>query len=476
MAIDYTIPQFQTAQDASIPKGIIQTPTTPSPVYSTPDIGSIYDQTVQPESQLSKETTAGLNFYKQLLGEQAQSQQEQAQQFQNLGGTEAQTRLADLTAQYNVADLQNQAQQQAYLGQTRNIGGYTQTAQNLGMEDINRANAVKKLGLASDIAINQGRVDTAKSLAEQAIKAKYGDVQAKIDQTKAFLDVNKDLLSREDAKNLQRQQFILQNKQKEIDAKVKDQTDISNMIIDATPNAPESIITNAKKLAESGASKLAVAQALGIYGGDYLGNEVKKAQLYKLGLENKKAIQELYDKAGTGGLKTLSYEENAKFNSTPEVKNINAANAYARAISEYKDAINKYGTGEWFGKGSGALGQAYSALVGATKDYYTLGTLDNGVQKLIALGIPEPGVVGLKSNRIGALDEALSQASQTLKANIDQLSSTSYKNTNEFKNLIDTSSGVLMNRMSNEELLSSIPGASTSMNNNTSTNQSFFNK
>lgn len=326
MAIDYTIPQFQTTQDASVPKGTIQTPTTPSPVYPTPDIGSIYDQTVPPESQLSKERTAGLNFYKQLLGEQAQSQQEQAQQFQNLGGAEAQTRLADLTAQYNVADLQNQAQQQAYLGQTRAIGGYTQTAQNLGMEDINRANAVKKLGLASDIAINQGRVDTAKSLAEQAIKAKYGDVQAKIDQTKAFLDVNKDLLSREDAKNLQRQQFILQNKQKEIDAKVKDQTDISNMIIDATPNAPASIVANAKKIAEQGGSKLAVAQALGEYAGDYWGTKLKIAQYNKLVSETAKIDKQ------TSGLKL----QPTGLVTTPNGDSVSLPNRTLNAIGQLK--------------------------------------------------------------------------------------------------------------------------------------------
>lgn len=471
---DYTLSQIQTTQDASVPSGVIQTPTTPTPTYTAPDIGAIYDKTVAPESQLSKDTTAQLEQYKQLLGIQGQAGQEQAQQFATLGGNEAQAKLSDIAAQYNIADLQNQQQQQAYLERTRQIGGYTKDAQTAGMEDINRANAVKKLGLAADLAITQGKIDTAKTLSEQAIRAKYGDVQAKIDQTKAFLEVNKDLLSREDAKNLQRQQFILQNKQKEIDAKVKDQTDIQNMIIEATPNAPASVVANAKKLAESGASKLAVAQALGVYGGDYLGNQVKKAQLAKLGLENQKAIRELYD--NPTGLKTLSYEENAKFNSTPQVKAINDANKYAMAIQNYKDAINKYGTGEIMGTGAGALGQAYSAVVGAVKDYYNLGTLDNGVQKLVDLGIPAPSVLGQKSARIGALDEALGEASKTLKANIDQLSSTAYKNSNEFKTLVDNSSSVLMARMTNEELLSSIPGASGSLGTNTSTNQTFFNR
>jgi hypothetical protein len=314
---------------------------------------------------------------------------------------------------------------------------------------------------------------------KQAVDAKYASQETDLANRMKMFEINKgiyDTLSAQEQKQWDRAKYATEQAQKKLDEQKKNSEDIQNMIIEATPNAPKDIIVRAKKIADQGGSKLAVAQALGVYGGDYLGNEIKKAQLYKLGLENKKAIQELYDKADNGGLRTLSYEENAKFNSTPEVKNINAANAYARAISEYKDAITKYGTGELFGQGSGALGQAYSALVGATKDYYTLGTLDNGVQKLIALGIPEPSILGLRAGRIDALNEALNQASQTLKANIDHLSSTAYKNTNEFKNLVDASSAVLMSRMSNEELLSSVPGASTAINTSMSTNQSFFSR
>lgn len=402
----------------------------------------------------------------------------QAQQSQAQGLSQAQADIIQKNAEMAALSKQAAAAQQENISQGRQLGSVASFVAGQGNE-IERNRAIRALNIGAELDALQGNLQVAQMKVQQAVDAKYASVEQDLKNRLQMFDLNSKIMenrSQAEQKAWDRARYTVEQEQKRIDEKKKAETDIQNMIIEATPNAPKNIISNAKKLAESGASKLAVAQALGVYGGDYLGNEVKKAQLYKLGLENKKAIQEMYDKAGTGGLKTLSYEENAKFNSTPEVKNINAANAYARAISEYKSAINTYGTGEWFGKGSGSLGQAYSALVGATKDYYTLGTLDNGVQKLIALGIPEPSVSGLKSGRIDALDEALNQASQTLKANIDQLSSTAYKNTNEFKNLVDTSSGVLMSKMTNEELLNSMPGSSGSMGTNTSTNQTFFNK
>jgi hypothetical protein len=278
---DYQFPQIQTTQDASVPNGAIITPTTPPPIYQDP--ASIFDQTVQPKSQYELDAQTKLDQYNQLLGVQTQATQEQAQQFNTLGGNEATARLADITAQYKAADLQNAGEQQAYLAQTRGIGGYTQNAQTGGMEDINRANAVKKLGLAADAAILQGRVDTAKTLSEQAIKAKYGDVQGKIDSIKSFLDVNKDFLSRADTKSLAKQTFILQQKQKDIDKKVTEETKVTNMIFDAaSQGAPTTIIQRAKQLLASGATGLEVAQALGQWGGKYWEIEKLKAEAQKL--------------------------------------------------------------------------------------------------------------------------------------------------------------------------------------------------
>lgn len=285
MAINYTLPTFQTTQDAQVPTGVIQTPTTPTNVYSTPTVdqiaafGAQFDAagpSMTPEMQKVMDSNAQ---YEALLGIQNQAAKEQAQQFASLGGDAAKAKLASITAQYNAADIQNQAEQQAYLQQTRNIGGYTQTAQTGGMEDINRANAVKKLNLAAEAAILTGNIDQAKTLSEQSIKAKYGDVQTLIDQNKALYERNKDMLSNAEKKAAEKKNYILAQQQKELDKKIADEKAISDMIVEATPNAPTSVIANARKLAESGASRLAVAQSLGVYGGDYLKTQLLKAQI-----------------------------------------------------------------------------------------------------------------------------------------------------------------------------------------------------
>jgi hypothetical protein len=269
MAIDYTLPAVQTTQDAQVPSSVIQTPTTPANVYSTPtaqDFGAQYDAvapTITPESQAVANENAQL---KSLLGIQTQAGQEQAQQFASLGGNDATAKLANITAQYKAADLQNQAQQQAYLGQTRSIGGYTQNAQTGGMEDINRANAVKKLGLAADAAILQGNIEQAKTLSEQAIKAKYGDVQAQIDQHRALYDLNKDMLSRADKAAAEKKNYILDQQQKYIDKQMANDNAISNLVINAATQGAPQVLRDKAKLAKT---PMEAANILGKYAGDY---------------------------------------------------------------------------------------------------------------------------------------------------------------------------------------------------------------
>lgn len=476
---DITATADITALSSGTPKGsLTPKPTLPTDTAPVNQMLSYTDIITQSQNDLAKSSAAqnetaidsAVRKYLGLDGGTSIADQKQAEtnainQQYDVSGTSA--KLAQLKAQIEANKLSAEGQKQS-VGQ--NTGGLTNADIAGFWEQIDRRTASKNLALASEGFVLQGNLAAAEAAIKSSVDAKYAPIEERYKAILEYNKLNETRLGREAEKQQQRAQAKL----KELEEKKKNEEEVGKMIAEAIPNAPASVIANAKKIAEKGGSKVEVGQALGIYGGDYLANQIKKAQLTKLGLENKKAIQELYD--NPSGLKTLSYEENAKFNSTPQVKAINDANKYAMAIQNYKDAIEKYGTGEVMGTGSGALGQAYSAVVGAVKDYYNLGTLDNGVQKLVDLGIPAPSVWGQKSARVGALDEALGEASKTLKTNIDQLSSTRYKNTNEFKNLVDTSSSVLMARMTNEELLASMPGASNSTNDNTSTNQTFFSK
>lgn len=382
--------------------------------------------------------------------------------------------LANLNAQASALNREAQAVplqiQQESQGRGRTEAGVApiQTARL-------RENAIRALsiGQQADIAAaaatgSQLRLNAAKEKAQQVVDLKYKPLEEQLAIRKQQYELNKDILSSIDKKRTEALTVAIKREETALAEKKANEKAISNLIVNASSQGAqqETVSRAAKAKTEAEA-----AQILGVYAGDYLSTQIKKAQLAKLGLENQEAYNKLYA-TNTGGLRTLSYEDNAKFNSTPEAKAIKDSSNYAAAVANYKAAIEKYGTGEVFGRGSGALNEAYSALVGATKDYYTLGTYDNGVQKLIALGIPEPGVTGIKANRIGALDEALKTAKTKIKANSDQLLSTNYKNTAELKQLLDNANQVLVSSLTNEELLNQIPATQ----NLTQSTSNFFNR
>lgn len=179
---------------------------------------------------------------------------------------------------------------------------------------------------------------------------------------------------------------------------------------------------------------------------------------------------------------TLSYEDNARLNSTPQAKAINDGSKFADSLKAYREAIEKYGTGQLMGQGAGTLNATYQAVVGAVKDYYTLGTLDNGVEKLIALGIPKPSVASQflpfgnsKPVSLSGIDTTLSGVATELLANSEQLSTTKYANSIEGQNLLSKATKLKQElelaKMSKDDFLSSyekmMGGSKSQVNNKT---------
>lgn len=332
-----------------------------------------------------------------------------------------------------------------------------------------RDNALKALsiGQQSDIAYaaatgSQLRLNAAKDKAQQIVDLKYKPLEDELKFRQDQYKLNKDFLDEYDKKRSESLQVVLKKEADALAEKKQKEKENNDLILNAQiQNAPANLVSKAMQVAKNGGTKNEVAQALGIYAGDVLDRQIKQAQLQKLGLDIKKAK---LDFTGDGsGLKQLSYEDNARFNGTPQVKDTRDAMSYAKAVSDYKSAINKYGTGEvWNGTGAGQLSQAYSALVGATKDYYKLGTLDNGVQKLIDLGISEPGFMVRQSKQIGALDQALSSAKSTITTNMNQLASTKYSGSMEYQTLADEIAKNQMSGMTLNDLLNQLPSSQPS--------------
>lgn len=329
---------------------------------------------------------------------------------------------------------------------------------------IARALKASEIGILNASALaTQGNIALAMETAQQAVDLKYAPYKEEIALYKSQLEALAPILSRDEKKQAREQELKANLALKDLDKRQKNEEVLTSLLINAAnQGAPQSLIDKAKKTG----SVTDAAAMLGMYSSDYLDRKIKLAQLNKLNIE----VDKLRG-AETGGERNLSYEELSKFNATPQVKAVRDASKYARAVADYKQAINTYGTGEVFGRGSGTLKQAYSALVGATKDYYTLGTYDNGVQKLIALGIPEPSVWGLKSNRMGALDTALKVAKDQISKDVNSLLNTKYNGSTELQTLVEDAAALELSTMTDEELLAQFEADNQS---NGMDNKAFF--
>lgn len=345
-------------------------------------------------------------------------------------------------------------------------------AQLAGDAAIARALKTSEIGVLNALALGkQGQIELATETAKDAVALKFAPYKEAISIYQAQLTALAPILSKDEKKQAAEQTLRGNIALKAIDKAQADEENVAKLIVNAaSQNAPQGLINRAK-FAKTPAE---AAQILGVYSGDYLDRQVKLAQLAKIGIETKKIQKEI---GSTGATRYLSPEDLAKFNSTPEVKAINAGITYAKAVADYKKAIKDYGTVELFGKGAGVLGQTYSALVGATKDYYSLGTYDNGVEKLIALGISEPGLTDFSSKKLGALDTAFNSALSSVKASSNQLINSTYRDTQELQTKLSDVAALTMTQLTNEELLNQLPGtAQTYGSVGGVSNTDFFNK
>lgn len=224
------------------------------------------------------QTQSSLNTLNSLLQEGAGIGSQQLAMENQAGISQQQKEVQDLTNQLN--SIRTQANvipmqiQQESAGRGRTEAGIAplQTAEL-------RNNAIQALTVGAQLQAKQGNLALAQSQIERAIDLKYKDIENRTKLAELNYNRNKDVLEKIDKKRADALGYAIQ-KQKEKDAENRaNETAIQNMIVEATPNAPASVISNARKLAESGASRLAVAQSLGVYGGDYLKNELLKSQL-----------------------------------------------------------------------------------------------------------------------------------------------------------------------------------------------------
>lgn len=269
-----------------------------TPVPQTPSIEgdmAYYNQLVNQQSEAQKQLEAtrnqGLGDVSKLMQEltgQGTEQLSLEQQFvnpiqQQLQGLTGQigTELAD----YRQAEaLYEKAKSDIEAGAGRK--GITTSAVMGQQGAIDRAKASELNVKASNIALLQaqaqavqGRLDLAQRQVDRAIDLKYKSKEQEIEVKKFQLGVISDLLTKEEKKQADSLNMALNKEEKRIAEAKENEKAIEKMLLDATPNAPASVIANAKAIKDKGGSSLEVAQALGKYGGDYLKTEMLKEQI-----------------------------------------------------------------------------------------------------------------------------------------------------------------------------------------------------
>ena len=285
--------------------------------------------------------------------------------------------LRQLNAQAQGLQLDTLAKQQGEINKAtgQNI---TQQAVARNTADATRENLINMATIGIKTAIAKADYDTAKSYADQMVDAKYSQMEANLKSK----EIQMNWVLEQDIKPAQK--AAAEAKLREIEAQKEatnqrkaDEKDVEKMIIDATPNAPVDVVNRAKKLAEGGASKLAVAQALGVYGGDYL-----KTQLLKAQIDTEKAQKAKY----YADIDKIKSEMNTKGvpTTTENIAKVEASQSAYQLANELKTLSGKKGAvgagiGKFFGVETGFSGTDranYEAKFNQLKDTLASANLD----------------------------------------------------------------------------------------------------
>ena len=289
----------------------------------------------------------------------------------------------------------------------------------------------------ADLAIRQsaarGNIEGIQQDAERKTKLLLAPIDNEIEYFKTFGQQNVDMLSKKEQQTLSLIVSNLESKKADIKELQKAKASLVSEI--ASNGGGSSQFISQINGAETLEDAYAIAAKSGYIG--KLDRQIKQAQLNKIYSDIKKSVD-------TTGFRQLTGTELSRFNQTPQAKSLNDVIPYMTAVKRYKDAISNYGTGEVLsGKGRGELNQAYQELVARTKDFYKLGTYDNGVERLTELGIKKPSIFGRSSSRISSLDGAFNAALKEVDSNAKILESSVYGDSADAQQLIQTARGIV---------------------------------
>lgn len=214
-----------------------------------------------------------------------------SQQQQDIAGVKAkQDELDALDAQFTdlgaqIKGLSRKNSASPLITQENNLGrGTSIEGTEYQTDDMQRRNAIKALQLASEgdilgaqVTNAEKRLQRAKDNAQLAVDLKYKPLEAKNALLKDMLELNsKYVLEPAEKKKVEATNIALAERTRLLAEKKQDEKDNTALVINAnSQNAPASLMKNVKAMIEKGAKPADIANALGVYAGDYIGMQVK---------------------------------------------------------------------------------------------------------------------------------------------------------------------------------------------------------
>ena len=330
--------------------------------------------------------------------------------------------LRQLNAQAQGIQLDTLAKQQAEMNKAtgQNI---TQQAVTRNTADATRENLINMATIGIKSAIAKADYDTAKSYADQIVEAKYSGMEADLASKKTQLEwaMQQDLAPAQKKLADEQARKIEKDKQDLVEKRESEKM-ASEMIINARgQGAPQNIADKAQKILEEGGSKLDVARALGVYGGDFLRNELTREQLKQARTKTSTISSEGRETVTENGVQLVKV--------TPkEIQDLNdtqiAKNSLVSLVDNMINSIDKYGTQVLFGAEAGTRSGVKTNLLLAMKNLEKTGALDKGTIDVLSGTIPDNEFFATEA----AQKAALQQLKNTVLNKTDEYIS-SYKGT-----------------------------------------------
>jgi len=251
---------------------------------------------------------------------------------------EAELRQDDVKLAQSIQNIEDKPIAMEFItGQQQSVARNAQIARAFKNSEIDVLNA-RAVALQGDIAL-------ATDMATKAVKAKYDPIRETLSIIQMQQEALKPELNADEKKQLREQEIKTKLAFNDIKKREENETKANEMVINAMPFAPKSITEAAQKVISQGGSIVQVAQALGKYAGDFLGNQLKLSSIAENNMQIAKIAADIKATQATIPNNAPAGSTNYSITSwTNSAKNKNSLTAEERSgVSKAFSVVNQIG-------------------------------------------------------------------------------------------------------------------------------------